>query len=288
MAVTGSSCQLTGLPEGQAQHFEVTAIYRGLDGGEIGRPCTDQRHPHVRGTADSPAAGARPRCGGRRARVAWTPVDHSEVRILRSDVPPPWQFGTWVSQEEMTQFGPEVTGRLVSGRGETVIEAELSPGVHHLVPFSIGGTGIVMGRPAAVGITDPVRHLAVTPFATHATVSWEWPPTAQLAEVTWEVDGDADYFVIGQAEYRSQGGARVPLGRGTCKVEVRAVIMADGDSFRSPPVRAEVDSARTPGQVHGLGRRAWARSAAAQRRSPSPPTRGARACASRWWRFPAG
>jgi hypothetical protein len=142
----------------------------------------------------------------------------------------------------MTQFGQEVTGRRVVGRAETAIEADLSAGVHHLVPFSIGGTGIVMGRPAAVGITDPVRRLAVTPFATYATVSWEWPSTAQLAELSWEVDDDADCVIIGQAQYRSQGGARVPLGRGPCKIEVRAVIMADGVSFTSPPVQALINS----------------------------------------------
>jgi hypothetical protein len=169
--------------------------------------------------------------------VAWTPVDHSDVRILRADVPPPWAFGTWVSHEQMTRFGQEVTGRRVTGRGEVAMEAELAPGVHHLVPFSVGGTGIVMGRPAAVGITDPVRRLVVTPFASYATVSWEWPATAQLAELSWEVDDDADCVLIGQAEYRSQGGARVPLGRGDCTIEVRAVIMADGVSFTSPPVR---------------------------------------------------
>jgi hypothetical protein len=179
--------------------------------------------------------------GSVRARVAWTPVDHSEVRILRSDVPPPWPFGTWVSQEEMTRFGQEVTGRRVPTPNEIVIEADLAPGVHHLVPFSVGGTGIVMGRPAAVGITDPVRRLAVTPFAGYATVSWEWPATAQLAELTWEVDNDADCVTIGQAQYRSQGGARVPLGRGPCAIEVRAVIMADGVSFASPPVKTVVD-----------------------------------------------
>jgi hypothetical protein len=98
-----------------------------------------------------------------------------------------------------------------------------------------------MGRPAAVGITDPVRRLAVTPFATYATVSWEWPPTAQLAELSWEVDDDADCVTIGQAQYRSQGGARVPLGHGPCTIEVRAVIMADGVSFASPPVKTVVD-----------------------------------------------
>ena len=62
-----------------------------------------------------------------------------------------------------------------------------------------------------------------------------------MAELTWEVDNDADCITIGQAQYRSQGGARVPLGRGPCTIEVRAVIMADGVSFASPPVRAVVD-----------------------------------------------
>jgi hypothetical protein len=244
VAVIGNSCQLSGLAEGQTQHFEVTAIYRGLDGAEM-RSAAEQINATPRSEAQPiPKLRVRPvEVGGTvRVRVAWTPVDNSEVRILRSDVAPSWQFGTWVSPEEMTRFGHEVTGRRVSGRGEIAIEADVSPGVHHLVPFSIGGTGIVMGRPAAVGVTDPVRSLVVTPFATYATVSWEWPPTAQLAEVSWEVDGDADLVVLGQAQYRTQGGARVPLGRGPCTVEVRAMIMAGDVSFTSPPVREVVSS----------------------------------------------
>jgi len=133
-----------------------------------------------------------------------------------------------------------------------VIEAELPRGVHHLVPFSVGGTGIVVGRSAVVGVTDPVRHLVVTPFADHATVSWEWPATAQLADVSWELDGDADHFMIGMSQYRSQGGARVPLGRGSCTVEVRAVIMAHGASFTSPPVRAEIGAVVEPAIYYDL------------------------------------
>lgn len=239
LAVTGSSCFLSGLPEGQTQYFELTSIYRDADGVQL--PSPSKRISATPRSEAQPIPRLRIRPvesgGGGRARVAWTPVDNSDVRILRADAPPPWAFGTWVSQEQMTQFGQEVTGHRVTGRAEVAIEVELSPGVHHLVPFSIGGTGIVMGRPAAVGITDPVRGLVVTPFASYATVSWEWPATAQLAELSWEVDNDADCVLIGQAEYRSQGGARVPLGRGACTIEVRAVIMADGVSFTSPPVR---------------------------------------------------
>ena len=244
VAVTGNSCRLTGLQEGRVQHFDVTAVYRGPDGGEMLSAAT-QINATPRSEAQ-PIPELRARLvdvgGAARVRVAWKPVDNSEVRIMRSDAPPSWQFGTWVGQEEMAQFGQEVSGRRITAAAETVIEADLPSGVHHLIPFSIGGTGIVMGRPVTVGVTNPVRHLMVTPFATYATVSWEWPPTAQLAEVSWTVDNDADCVVIGQAQYRSQGGGRVPLGRGPCTIEVRAMILADGDSFRSPPVQAVVDN----------------------------------------------
>ena len=52
--------------------------------------------------------------------------------------------------------GREVTGPRTASGAETTIVAELSPGVHHLTPFSVGGTGIVMGRPVMVGVLDPV------------------------------------------------------------------------------------------------------------------------------------
>jgi hypothetical protein len=245
VAVTGNSCHLTGLPEGETQHFEVTAVYRGADGAEV-LSAVEQVNATPRSEAQ-PIPCLRVRTaeagGAVMVRVAWAPVDKSEVRIVRSDRPPKWPFGTWVAQEDMTRFGEEVTGRRVAGRGgELAIETDLPPGVHHLVPFSIGGTGIVVGRSAVVGVTDPVRRLVVTPFATYATVAWEWPPGVQLAEVSWEVDGDADLIVLGQAQYRSQGGARVPLGRGPCTVEVRAMITVGEESFASPPVQAVINS----------------------------------------------
>src|ERR1022692_3310192 len=241
--VSGNSCHLTGLDEGQTQNFEVTAIYQGTDGAELCSAVEQIRATPRSEAQPIPKLRVLPTgvAGAVRGRASWTPIDNSDVRILRSVSPPSWQFGTWVSQEQMTQFGQEVTGRRIPERAEVVIEAEIPAGIHHLVPFSIGGTGIVMGRPTAVGVTDPVQHLIVTPFASHATVSWEWPATAQLADVSWELDGGSGSVLISQAQYRSQGGARVPLGRGPCTVEVRAVIMADSVTFTSPPVRAVVD-----------------------------------------------
>jgi hypothetical protein len=244
MPVTANGCHLTGLPEGQTQHFEVTAIYRGLDGAELPAAAVQVNATPRSAAQPIPKLRIRPVevAGQVRVRVAWTPIDNSEVRILRSDTPPEWHFGTWVTAEEMTRSGHEVTGRRIQGKAEVAIEAELPPGVHHLIPFSIGGTGIVTGRPATVGVTDPVRGLDFTAFASYATLSWEWPRGTQLAEVSWELDGEADSILISLGQYRSEGGARVPLGRGPCRVEVRAVIMADGSPFTSPPAAVVVES----------------------------------------------
>ena len=111
------------------------------------------------------------------------------------------------------------------------------------------------GRPAAVAVTDPVRNLAVTPFAGYATVSWEWPPTAQLAEVTWEARRRGPTStVISLARVPVQGGARVPLGagavhgRGARRDHGRrhVVHLAAGDGGGRP-------GGGCPGPLHGLG-----------------------------------
>jgi hypothetical protein len=241
--VTGSTSHVEGLPDGQAQRFAVTAVYQDAGGTERASPAE-----YLDAT---PRAEARPveklrarpveAAGAVRIRVSWTPADSSEVQIRRSGTGPPWHFGQRISPPEMARFGEEVTGRQVRGRSEVAMETEVPAGVHHIVPFSIGGTGIVVGRPVAIGITDPVRHLTATPFAAHATVSWEWPESAQQAEVSWVMGDEADAFTVSQAEYRSGGGVRVPLGASPCAVEVRALLQAGAVSFTSPPERTVIE-----------------------------------------------
>jgi hypothetical protein len=243
--VTGSGCQVDGLTEGQQQHFQVIAAYVGPDGAEL---CS----PPERVSA-TPRAEARPVTtlrarpvgadGAIRVQVTWIPVDNADVKIVRTDRDPGLVIGKLVSAEEMAALGQEVTGTLVSADRETGFEAKLPPGVHCLVPFSFGGTGIVAGKPTAVAVTDPVTQLSVTPFADYATVSWEWPRSTQIAEVSWRVDGEDDVLRVDRGQYRSAGGVKIPLGRGPCKIEVRAVITVGKTSFTSPPVSATVGHA---------------------------------------------
>ena len=239
---TGNSCHVTGLPEGKMQHFEVVAVYRGPGGAEL-RSAAEQ-------ISVAPRAEARPvpkltarlveSGGATRVRVTWPRVDNSDVKVMRSDAEPPWPFGTIIAAEKMQRAGQELTGRAITSGAETGFETDLPGGVHHLVALSVGGTGVAVGRATAVAVTDPVRQLIATPFADEARVSWEWPATAQMAEVTWELDGEVNVNLISLAEYRSNGGARVPLGSGPCQVQVRAVIMVAGQSYTSPPVATVV------------------------------------------------
>ena len=242
--VTGSGCQVTGLAEGQRQHFEVVAVYQGWDGTEM---CSA-----AEGISATPQSQAKPipklriqpvQAGDAvRIRVSWMAVDQSTVRIMRSDSPPPVEFGALVSPEQVQLCGEQVSGRLIGAPPEIALEAELPPGVHYLVPLSTGGGGTVAGRTALVAVTDPVRHLVATSFTDYVTVSWEWPSSTELAEVTWELDGEMDSMLISRSQYRSAGGARVPLGRSPCRVEVRAVIMVGDASFTAPPVATVISN----------------------------------------------
>lgn len=265
--VDGSTCSVTGLTEGQPLHFEVVAVYRGPDGREC-RSDPAQINATPRSEA-RPVARLRARPvaadGTVKVRVSWTRTDNSDVRVLRSAAAFEVRSGSWLTPPDVARLGTEVTGsRSVAGR-EVTLEAELPSGVHHLIALSTGGTGTVAGPSAVVAVTEPVTGLRATAFADHAVLSWVWPPTSQLAEVSWEADGDADVVIVGQARYGAEGGVRVPTGRGAVPVEVRALIQVGAQRFAAPPASITLESpgdttirydVRCAPSLRGLARRA--------------------------------
>ena len=175
---TAASC--TGLTEGQAQHFEVTAVYRGLDGAEL-RSAAEQINATPRSEAQ-PIRKLRAAAGrGRRARSgSGCPGRRSTTRRCGSCVPTPrprWQFGTWVSPEEMARVRPGGDRAARSGpargraRGRTAARRAPSRAVldrrHRHRRWAVRPWS---ASPTRCGIWS------VTPFASYATVSWEWPP----------------------------------------------------------------------------------------------------------------
>lgn len=260
-----NSAKITGLPEGLSVHIELTAVYVRPQGGEL-------RSPPVT-VAGTPRAAAKPlenlraqpiaSPSGVQVALSWTPIDRSDVRLRRSGSAPQWNIGQMVAPEEMTAWGDDVTGPTDVATGKTTLTATLPAGVHYVVPFSVGGTGTVVGRAVSVGVTDPVEGLKATVFKGYARLSWTWPETSSLAELVWRRDDDAKDAAgvekISRAQYDGVG-ARVPLGSAPCAVTVRALMVVEGKTFASPPqflTISEVEEAAVDYEVAssaGLGR----------------------------------
>jgi hypothetical protein len=240
--VTGRDCQVTGLEEGVPHYFEVTAVYRGPDGADLRSvPETVRITPHPPARPVT-TLRAHPVIvdGAIRVQVSWIAADRTDVKVIRADRDPALPLGSAVSPDAMAAIGQEVTGAPAAIPGRTGFEASLPPGLHQLIPFSVGGTGMIIGKAAMVAVTDPVRHLSYTAFADYATLSWEWPVSSGVAEVHWHLDDEEDVKTVDIARYRTEGGFKVPLGNGPCHVEVRAVISAAGRSFTSPPASVQI------------------------------------------------
>jgi hypothetical protein len=235
-----AGAKVTGLPEGESVHIELTAIYESPAGAAL------RSSPVM--VAGTPRAVAKPLENlrvqpiagphGVQVRLVWTPVDRSDVRFKRSSSAPRWNVGELIAVDEMSAWGVEVTGSTDNVTDQVRLAATLPPGVHYLVPFSIGGTGVVVGRTQSVGVTDPVMGLEATAFQGSARLAWTWPSTSSLAEVTWERDDSGTDAVglerISRPEYDKRG-ALVPLGTAPCEVSVRALMVVDGNTYSSPP-----------------------------------------------------
>lgn len=251
-AVEGTSVRIGGLTEGQPVSIEVVAEYRAPDAATLrSEPRNITAIPRARAHPVE-MLRARPIAGdGANVAISWTKIDRSDVRIRRSDSPCPWPPGSWVTPEEFTQFGEEVSGRTSESGMQATLHALLPEGrAHYLVALSIGGTGIVVGAETIVGITEPVRRLDIREFAGFAKVTWLWPAGSTLAEVTWERDGsDTDAVGVERiklSEYERNGGIDIPIGEADTAVEVRALLVVEGRTFTSAPVRHVISSARMP------------------------------------------
>jgi len=133
--------------------------------------------------------------------------------------------------------GSEADGRTdVAG---SIITAEGSP------PRSDAGEAgtIASGSPAA-GVVAPVSNLVMHVSGADAIISWTWPDNAESAQVSWFKDDTTSTVTVRVAQYRSDGGVRIPLGNSRTVVDVRAVIWVDGAPFASPPAQVAIDPVR--------------------------------------------
>jgi hypothetical protein len=248
VAVAGNTLELTGLAEGEPVTIEVVAEFRAPDGKTLRSPSVAVTAAPRSRTLPLEKFEAKPSLSGGDVNLTltWTQSDNSEVRVRRSDAPAPWPFGSWVSPDDLTSFGDELLGQVDRRGSQVTVRTNVARGrVHHLTPFSIGGTGIVVGRATTVGVSSPVRDLRVTLFSGFAKLTWLWPDGSTSAEISWWCDTDdhdGDGTVqLKRSEYDRAGGFDFPLRAATTRITVSARMVVDGKPFSSPP--AEIDVA---------------------------------------------
>jgi len=225
----------TALATGTEYHYRIVACYRSPDGqrrysaGVVTRAVPE---PVPRAVADlevgEPADGA--------LQVSWTPPPYGQVRLVRSDQPPPWAAGTRLTPGDAAGLReiPGVPRRGPDGRD--VLELRLPPGHHHLLALTAGRNSSVVGGTAEVRLVEPVRGLSADRMHDEIRLGWIWPEGATDALIRWS-GGERH---CSRRVYDDEGGARITVGAAEATVEVRAIYPQRGGRLTAPGARVRV------------------------------------------------
>jgi hypothetical protein len=253
--------------EGREYFYGLVAVYHDGRRQEVAAPM-------VLASA-SPRAAASPVEGltveplsvnsdGGRVRITWPNVAAAQVRIRYGEHRPSWETGAVIAVADVDRFGREVVGVSRVQAHQTVLEADVTAGQHVYVPFSIGGTGAVVGSPVVVGVTEPVRQLSARRIGAEVDLSWVWPPDVAVVQVAWHTpELGTQLHRVTKSQYLDGGGFRLAVGIGGGTATVTAIAIGPLGDATAPPVSATVDGRtlrvsydiRRPAGLRGLGSR---------------------------------
>lgn len=175
-----------------------------------------------------------------RVRLTW-PVRFGQVRIRCASELPGWAPGKVVPIAEMERYGQEVVGAQVAEGESMVLDADVPPGPRVYVPFTLGGTGAVVGRAVEVGLTEPVGQLRARRIGARAVLTWVWPAGVRVAEVAWAVPGGGtELRRVSRAQYVDGDGCVVDVGPAGGTATVRGVSIGPMGESLSPPASVTV------------------------------------------------
>lgn len=113
------------------------------------------------------------------------------------------------------------------------VRVELGPGTHHVVAVTSCGDQAVVGASVRVVAVPAVAGLHARRFGDLVRLGWTWPEGASAAAVTWrpadpdDTSGpwrDGGEALCERPRYEAGGGFEAPMGPGTARVAVRAVV----------------------------------------------------------------
>ena len=227
----------SGLRTGTEYYYRIVACYRPSDGQRrysAGVVTLAVPEPVPRAVTDLDISG--PGEDAPLIVASWTPPPYGQVRLVRSDQPPPWTAGTRLTPADSAGLReiPGVPRRGTDGRD--VLELRLPPGHHHILALTAGRNASVTGNTAEVRLVEPVRGLSAERMHDEVRLGWIWPDGATDAVICWP-GGERH---CSRRVYDDEGGAVLTVGAAETTVEVRAIYPQRGGRLTAPATRVQV------------------------------------------------
>ncbi|RAO16294.1 hypothetical protein MED15_03813 [Micromonospora noduli] len=229
------------------RYYGIVPVYRDEHGAEVEGPFVvaravlrDAAPSHVeRLRAHVTAVDAQTAT----AHFAWLTPAGGTVSVRRSELRPTWAPGARIRREEMEGYGEALVSDRIVQEAETLLEVTVPSGRFVYVPFTVDRATdtAVVGEPLALGVTEPVQQLIARRTGDEVTVAWVWPPSVNLAEVTFTPpQGSPTVRRLTRGQVTASG-CRLRVGPAGGRVSVRTVERGPGGETYSAVESVPVD-----------------------------------------------
>jgi hypothetical protein len=212
--------------------------------GEVLQPVTDLQFRRMGGGTDV-------------VQLSWSPPPAGVVTLQLAGMPPPWPPGTTIGGGDADSYGHPLTrGGALGPDGRMSCELTLPQARTFVTAITIGTADAAVGQTVEVTRQAPVRGLSCRRFGDQVRLTWIWPDEAAVAYVAWQPSAGGEdqpgssagrqQFRCSRRAYEAEGGFSASMGHVAQRVEVWAVIAAEGDEHFTDPAEIEVPALGTP------------------------------------------
>lgn len=191
-------------------------------------------------------------------QLSWTPPTGDGVVALHLAArPAPWVPGTIVARSDADAFGQPLNASGMPGPDRRMsCEVALPQARTFVTAMTVGDADAAVGQSVELTRDAPVRGLSVRRFGEEVRLTWIWPDEAASAYVAWQPSAAVDNHhpsppvreqrSCSKRAYEAEGGFTAVMGYAAQRVEVWAVIAANGEQHVTVPAEIEVPAMGTP------------------------------------------
>lgn len=190
-------------------------------------------------------------------QLSWSLPPAGLVALRMAGERPPWLPATIIARGDINGYGRPVDANGVLGPDRRMSCEITLPQVRTFVTaITVGETDAAVGRTVEITREAPVRGLSARRFEDEVRLTWIWPGEAAAAYVAWQPSAALEdqhgppasrqQRTCSRREYEAEGGFAAVMGHSAQRVEVWAVIRANGEEHVTVPAEIEVPAMGTP------------------------------------------